>query len=152
LAHRDDDRTLRIVLAGHDLAAQRLPEGALEVAQRLRAGPADADVLVLLRDDALLALRLDARELQLLAHDLGQLLQPQRDLQRVLARLVARLARAVGVRIALAQAVADVARPLPDSAPVLAAEPKARPVDLRQRDRHQILPLPPDQLSLRDVL
>ena len=120
--------------------------------ERLRARPPDADVLVLLRDDPLLALRLDARQLQLLAHDLGQLFQRQLDLQRVLARLIARLARAVGVRVTLAQAVADVAGPLPDAAPVLAAEAEARPVDLRQRDRDQILPLAPDQLALRDVL
>ena len=61
----------RIVGAGHDLPPQRLPERALEVAQRLGAGPPDADVLVLLGDDPLLALRLDARQLQLLAHDLA---------------------------------------------------------------------------------
>src|SRR5205814_524590 len=88
--------------------------------------------------------------LLLLAHDLGQLFERQLDLQRVLARLIARLARAVGVRVTLAQAVADVAGPLPDAAPVLAAEAEARPVDLRQRDRDQILPLAPDQLALRD--
>ena len=37
LAHRHDDRAVRVVGAGHDLPAQRLTEGALEVAQRLRA-------------------------------------------------------------------------------------------------------------------
>ena len=115
-------------------------------------GPPDADVFVLLRDDPLLALGLDARELQLLAHDLRQLLQRQLDLQRVFARLIAGLARPVGVRIALAQAVAHVALPLPHAAAILAAEPEARPVDLRQRDRDQVLALPPDQLALRDVL
>ena len=66
--------------------------------------------------------------------------------------LIAGLARAVGVGIALAQAVAHVALPLPHAAAVLAAEAEARPVDLRQRDRDQILPLAPDQLALRDVL
>jgi hypothetical protein len=120
--------------------------------QRFRPGPADADVFVLLRDDPLLALGLDARELQLLTHDLRQLLKRQLDLQRVLAGLIAGPARTVGVRIALAQAVADVARPLSHAPPILAAEPKPRPVDLGQRDRDQILSLPPDQLALRDVL
>src|SRR5580704_3765667 len=152
LAHRHDDRVLGVVRPGHDLPPQRLAEGALEVAQRLRAGPPDPDVAVLLRDDPLLALGLDAGELQLLAHDLRQLLQRQLDLQGVLARLVAGLAAAVGVGIALAQAVADVALPLPDAAPILAAEAEPGDVDLRQGDGDQVLALAADQLALRDVL
>src|SRR5665213_1329527 len=152
LAHRDDDGIRRVIRAGHDLPAQRLAEGPLEVAQRFGAGPPDPDVAVLLGDDPLLALGLDAGELQLFAHDLRQLFQRQLDLQRVLARLVAGLAAAVGVGIALAQAVADVALPLPDAAPVFAAEAEPGDVDLRQRDRDQILALSTDELALRDVL
>src|SRR6185312_9205791 len=152
LAHRRDDRVLRVVAAGHDLPAQRLTEGALEVPQRLGPGAPDADVAILLGDDPLLALGLDARQLQLFAHDLGQLFQRQLDLQRVLSRLVARLAAAVGVGIRLAQAVADLPLPLPHPAAIAAAEPEPRHRDLRQWDRDQVLALPPDQLALRDVL
>ena len=60
----------RVVGAGGDLPLQGPLEGALEVAQRLRAGLADAGVLVLGRDDVLLAPRLDARQFQFLAEDL----------------------------------------------------------------------------------
>src|SRR5581483_4404948 len=60
LAHRDDDRVVGVVGARGDLAAPGALEGALEVAQRLGAGLADAGVLVLGRDDVLLAARLDA--------------------------------------------------------------------------------------------
>src|SRR4029077_8741208 len=108
-------------------------------------------IAVLLTDDALLALGLDVGQLQLLAEDLRQLLERQLDLQRVLALLVARLARPVLARLALAQRVADLALPLPYAALVLAAEAEARHVDLRQRDRHHVLALAPDQLALRDV-
>jgi hypothetical protein len=122
------------------------------VAQRLGPGAPDADVAVLLGDEPLLALGLDARQLQLLAQDLGQLVERQLDFQRVLALVGARLARSLLPRLPLADGIAHLPRPLPGSPLPLAAEAKARNVDLRQRNGDQILALAPDQLAVGDVL
>ena len=89
LADRDDDRVAGIVGAGGDLPLQGALEGALEVAQRFGAGLADAGVLVRGGDDVLLAARLDARQGQFLAEDLGQLLHRQIDFEDVAAGLIA---------------------------------------------------------------
>jgi hypothetical protein len=40
---------------------------------------------------------------------------------------------------------------LPDAAALAIAVHEARDVDLRERDAHEILPLPTDQLALGDV-
>ncbi len=154
VADRDDDRVLRVVRAHRDLAAQRLAIGPAEVAQRLRAGRANAGVLVLVRDDLLGALRLDPRQLELLAHDLGELLQRDLDVEQVIARAVAgfvTLARPIAV-FALADRIADLAIALPDAALLLVAVLEVRDVDRRNRDRDRVLALLAEHLALRDVL
>ena len=83
----------RVVGVRGDLPLQGLLVGALEVAEALGAGLADAGVLVLLLDDVGLPLGLDAGQLQPLAEDLGQLVQGQLDLEDVVARAVAGLRR-----------------------------------------------------------
>ena len=115
-ADRDDDRLGGVVGAARQICRFRARlEGALEVAQRLGAGLADAGVLVAGGDDVLLAARLDARQGQLLAEDVGQLLHRQFDFEDVAARLIAGLPFAVallrrGQRLAgLAFALADAA-------------------------------------------
>jgi hypothetical protein len=67
------------------------------VAQRLRAGGRHAGVLEPRRDDAVLALRLNARELQLLAEDIGELLERDIDLEEMLPLALSRLAGAVAL-------------------------------------------------------
>src|SRR5262249_51339689 len=150
LTHRHDHGVLGVVAAHGELALERLLEGAAEVAQRLGAGLPDAGVAILLGDDALFALGLDARKLQLLAQDLGQLLHRDLDLEQVLAGTVAGAALA-RLRVALAQRVARLAVALPDAPGRLGPEAEVRDVDLGQRDGHQILAPLADHLALRDV-
>ena len=69
-----------------DLPLEGLLVGALEVAQALGPGLADAGVLVLLLDDVGPALGLDPGQRELLAEDLGQLVQGQLDFEDVVAR------------------------------------------------------------------
>ncbi len=63
--------------------------GALEVAQALRAGLADAGVLVFLLDDVGAALGLDPGQSQSLAEDRRQVVQGQLDLEDVVPRRLA---------------------------------------------------------------
>src|SRR6185295_5633128 len=109
-----------------------LLEGAAEVTQRLRAGGADPGVAILVRDDLRGALGLDARQLQLLAHDLGQLLQADLDVEQVLARTIAGLALA-RLLLTLAQRIARLPVALPDAALLLVAVLEVRDVDGRDR-------------------
>src|ERR1700704_4922232 len=96
--------------------------------QRLGAGGADARVLVLPRDDLLGALGLDPRQLELLAHDLGELLQRDLDVERVVARAVAGLALAGRLVAVAAERVADLAVALADAALLLVAVLEVRDV------------------------
>src|SRR5262249_13511988 len=146
------DRVLDVVRAHRDLPAQRLTVRAAEVAQRLRAGRADAGVLVLPRDDLLGALGLDARQLELLAHDLGELLQRDFGVEQVIARAIAGLMALPRLLLTLAERVADLALALPDAALLLVAVLEVRDVHARQRDRDGVLTLLRDHLALRDVL
>ena len=57
------------------MAAQGPPEGAAEVAQGLRAAPANAGVTLGMLLQLLVPPRFDAGKLQLLAQNLGQLIQ-----------------------------------------------------------------------------
>src|SRR5262249_23473258 len=151
LADGHDQRLGGVVGAGGDLPLHGALEGALEVAQRLRAALADAGVAVLGGDDVLLAARLDARQGQLLAEDLGHLLHGQLDLEDVAARLVAGLPLALAA-LAAAQGRADGAVAGADAAVVLVAVAELRDVDGRQRDADQVLALLADQLAAADVL
>src|SRR5262249_7502454 len=146
LADGNDDRVLRVVRAHRDLSAQRLAIRPAEVTQRLRAGRADARVLVLPRDDLLGALGLDARQLELLAHDLGELLQRDLDVEQVIARAVARLLALPRLLLALPERIADLAVALADAALLLVAVLEVRDLDLRDRDRDRVLALLRDHL------
>src|SRR5690606_3736607 len=150
VADRDDHRTQRAVRPGGDLPAQRLLVRPLERAQAFRPGALDPAVAVARDGQRLRALRLDARELQLLAHQLGQLLDRELDLADVVAGRVARLALAARVAVR-PQRRAQLALALPDAAHVPAAEAEVRELDLRQRDRDQLLAAPPDQLAPGEV-
>ena len=93
LADRDDHRVGRVVGVRGDLPLQGLLVGPLEVAEALRAGLADAGVLVLLLDDVGPPLGLDPGQFQPLAEDLGQLVEGQLDLEDVVPGRVARRRR-----------------------------------------------------------
>src|SRR5690606_18363331 len=131
VADRDDDRAHGAVRARGDLPAQRLLVRALERAQALRPGALDAAVAVARDGQRLCALWLDARQLEL---------------PDVVPRRVAGLARAVRVAVR-AQRRARLALALADAAQVTAAVAEVRQLDLRQRDRDQLLAPPPDQLA-----
>src|SRR5207245_2958040 len=105
-------------------------EGALEVAQRLRPGLADAGVLVLGRDDVLLAARLDARQRQLLAEDGSHLFHRQLDLEDVAAFLVA--GAGAGLALARPQRLTGLAGAGADAARSFLAVAELRHVDLGQ--------------------
>src|SRR6185369_13462519 len=81
----NDQRVLRIVLPEHDLPLQRLLKRAFEVTQRFRSDATQARILIFNRRDAMLALGLDSRELQLFGEDIGQLVQREIDFHDVLA-------------------------------------------------------------------
>src|SRR5262249_34080081 len=130
----------------------RLAIGPPEVAQRLGAGRPDAGVLVFPRDDLLGALGLDVRQLELLAHDLGELLERDLDVEEVIARPIAGFALARALLAVLAERVANLAVALADAALLLVAVLEVRDVDRRQRDRHAVLAALGDHLALRDVL
>ncbi len=151
VADGHNDRVVGVVLAGGDLAAQRLVVGALEVAQRVGASAADAAVLILLADEVLLALGLNVGQLELLAEDRGELVERDIDLQRMLAGLGAGLALA-GLRLALADRVAHIAVALAHAAALLGAVAELRDVDLRHGDAHEALALAPDHLAVRHIL
>src|SRR5262249_10154041 len=140
-----DDRIDRVVRPRRDLPLHGPLEGALEVAQRLRAGLADAGVAVAGRDDVLLAARLDARQGPLLAADGGHLLHGQLDLEDVPALLVA--GAAAGLTLARPQRLTGLAWPRPHTAGALLAVAERRRVDLRQGDAHQVLALLADHLA-----
>jgi len=70
----------------------------------------------------------------------------------VIARLASGLPLARLLLIAAVDGIARVTVPLADAALLLVAEAEARDVDLRDRDRDEILALPPHELALRDVL
>src|SRR5664279_1113648 len=146
LFDRDDDGVLRVVRPHRDLATHRLAIGAPEVTQRLRADRANAGVLVFVRDDLLGALGLDPRELELLAHDLGELLHAELDVEQVIARAIASLVTRARLFFALAERVAGLARTLADAALLLVAVLEPRDVDRRNRDRKRVLALLRDHL------
>src|SRR5262249_10705732 len=149
-AYRDDDRLFRIVDARGNLPLQRPAEGAFEVAEGFGTGLANAAVLVLGRDNVLLAARLDARQSQLLAEDASQLFQSQLDFEDVPAWLVARAGVAVALR--RTQWLADIAIALSGAAGTLLTVTKLRNVDLRQGDADEVLALLADHLAAADVL
>ena len=152
LAGRNDDRDQRVVRPGRDAPLQRLLVGALEVSKRFGAGRVHARVLHLGRGEVLLALALDARERQLLAQDVGELVEREIDFQRVLSFALPRLALAVAFHGSGSEHGAGLAVALADAALVLVAVSEVRDVDGRDGDGDQVLPLLPDHLPLLDVL
>src|SRR5262249_52405113 len=129
---------------------QRALEGALEVAQRLRSGLADAGVAVAACRDVLLPLRLDARQGQFFTEDFRQLLQRQLDFEDVAARLVA--CTAFIVALGRAERLADLAVTLSGAGGAFAAIAELRNLDLRQGDADQVASLFADHLATGDVL
>src|SRR5690606_33378519 len=150
VAHRDDQWARRVVRACGDLAAQRLLVRPLEGAQALRPGALDAAVAVARHGERLGSLGLDTWQLQLFAHQLGELLDGELDVADVVARRIARLAGAIHVAVG-AERRAGFAGPLADAAQVTTAVTEAGQLDLRHGDRDQFLALPPDELAAGDV-
>jgi hypothetical protein len=86
-------------------------------------------------------------QLQLLAEDLGQLVERHVDLEDVLPGVLARLAFAPSPS-------GDLARlplALTDAHPLTGAVGEPGQLDLRQGDAHDVLPLAADHLAVRDV-
>src|SRR5262249_36292945 len=148
-ADRHHERPIGVVDAGGNLAFESALERALEVAQRLRAGLADAGVLVLGGDDVLLAARLDARQLQLFAEDLGDLLHREFDFEDVAARLIA---GAGIVAFGRGERLSRIALALADAPRALLSVAELRDVDLRQGNRHQVSALLADHFAAADIL
>src|SRR5260370_23168957 len=98
LAYGHDYGPLGVIHLRSDLPPQGALEGPLEVLERLRAGLADAGVLVARADDVLLAARLDARQSQFLAQDGRQFFQRQFHFKDVSARLVPGAALSASLR------------------------------------------------------
>src|SRR5579883_177997 len=149
-----DHGIARRVRAGGDLALERLPVRALEVAQRLGTDAPDARVPILRVDDLALALVLDVRQLELLAEDGRELVERHVDLEDVLAGSRAGLVALAGVLTVLiaADGIAGVAVSLSGAAALPVSEREVRDVDLRNGDRDEVLALAADELPLRDVL
>src|SRR5207237_4404899 len=108
--------------------------------------------LHLRRGQVLLALALDARERQLLAEDVRQLVEGEIDFQRVLSLALPRLPLPVALDRAWSEHRPGLAISLADAPLVLVPVPEVRDVDGRHGDGDQILPLLPDHLPLLDVL
>ena len=119
--------------------------------ERLRSHAADARVFVLLGDDIFLAARLDARQREFLSENLGKFLHGQFDFEDVPTRLIAGLRFAIVV-LGSRERLAGLTGTDPDAAGVLLPVAKLRQIDLRKRDRHQVVPLLPDHLAPADVL
>src|SRR5207248_11435215 len=133
-AGRDDDGDERIVRARGDAPLQRLLVGALEMAQRFGTGGVHARVLHLGRGEVLLALALDARERQLLAEDVGELVEGEIDFQRMLSFALPRLALAVPLDSAGTAPGPGLSVALADAALILVAVPEVGDVDGRNGD------------------
>src|SRR5712671_6879694 len=91
------------------------------MAERLGPGGVDAGVLHLGRGEVLLALVLDARKRQLLAEDIGELVEREVHFQRVLSFALPRLALAVALDRARGEDRAGLALALADAALLLVA-------------------------------
>src|SRR5262249_4320604 len=138
-----------VELAGDDLALERLAVGAAHVAQAARARAAQRGELARRRNHARAAARLDVGQLQLLAQDLGHLLQRELHLQEVLAGLAAgRAARRALALLALVAGAVALALAL---AAAVAPEAQARQLDARHGDGHEVPALAPDHLAARHV-
>src|SRR5262249_62274349 len=121
---RQDDRFARIVSAGRDLAAEGLEIRPLAMAERFRTGAADTVVLGFFLANGGFALGLDARQLELLAHNGGQFLQRPIDFEDVGAGFTAGLAFPIPLLAFAASAgdrLGDFAVPLPRPARALLA-------------------------------
>src|SRR5690606_24878375 len=149
-----DDGATRVVRSARDLALERFLVRATERPEARRPGSLDPGVFAPDRLERLRAFRLDPRQLERLAHDVGQLVDRELDLAQVLARRVPRAAGvAARARLAVpADRRADVARPLPDAARVPRAVPEARDVDPGDGDRDELLAATADEFAAREML
>src|SRR5690606_16536229 len=152
LALGHDDRGARVVHTRGDAATQGLLVGALEVSQGLGPDTPDAGVAILGADDLALALVLDVGELQLLAQDVGELVEGDVDLQDVLALALARLPRARLVAFLSSDRISSLPVPLPHPALLLRPEGEARDLDVGDRDGDQILAFTTNHLPVGGVL
>ncbi len=148
LRMRNDDRQLGRVRARRDRALQRLAVRTAKVPERLGPDAPQAGVAILLVDQLALALVLDVGQLELLAEDRGELVERHVDFDDVLPRALARLLAAVALALFAADRVARLAVALPRAALLFVAVAKMRNVDLRNRDRDEVLALSPDELAL----
>src|SRR5262245_49249988 len=120
--------------------------------QRLRASLANAIVFRFLLNDLRLPLRLNVRQLQLLAQDLGQLFQRDIHFQKVpAARITARRPLSVTRIATLADRLAFFAVPLPYAARAVVAKPKMRHIERRHRYADKIPALPANHLAVRHI-
>ena len=92
-----------------------------------------------------IAARLDPRELELLAEDLGELLERDLDLEGMLAGLIAGLALTGAL---LVDRRAFLAIALSDAAGLLLAVAEARQIDVRQRNRDDAIALLAEHLAV----
>src|SRR5262249_5640075 len=151
LTDRHDARIDLVISLGGNLPPQSFHVRPLEVAERFRAGAADAGILRLFLLDVGFALRLDARQFKLIAQDGREIIQGNFACEDVLAGVPAGLAGAFFL-FAGAKRRADFAVTLSDAAGAVLAVAKVRNVQLRDGDTDQVPPLAADHLALRDVL
>src|SRR5262249_60898739 len=102
------------------------------MAERLWAGGVDAGVAILHVLDAVLSFGHDARELQLFAEHLRELLHRDVDLEHMVAGVVARAL--AGLDLSGLEDVADLAVALAGPTGVFVSELEARQLDRRERN------------------
>jgi len=122
------------------------------VAERFGPDPPDAGIAVLLVYDLALALVADVGKFELLAEDGSELVEGDIDFYDVLARTLAGLAalRRLFARLA-AHRISRLTVPLSGAPLLTIAETEPWDIDLRDRNRNEILPLSTDHLPLRNV-
>ena len=145
-----DSRVFGVVHSRRDLALEGLPIAAFEVTQRFGSDLGDTSGLMFDYLQRRRALWLDLREVKLFAKDLRQLINGNLSFQRVLSLLVTSLA--LPPAFAFADGIAFFTIALPNSALTVAAEFKARNLDLRHRDGNGLVALLTQNLTLRDIL
>ena len=151
LADRDDQRVVGVVGVGGDLPLEGLLVGALEVAEALGAGLADAGVLVLLLDDVGPPLGLDPGQGQPLAEDLRPARPGSARPRGCDARAPRRPPAPASPSPERPIGVPTSPGPLADPAAVLGPVAELGDLDLRQRDRDELAPGLADHLAVGDV-
>src|SRR4051812_10179084 len=112
------------------------------MAERFWAHAPHAAISALNLLDLVVAFRLNARQLQLIAQHGGKLLQRNFDLQHMSARIAAGLAGTIA--LALRNLISLLAVALTNAARAILAVAKVRHVELRQRNADEIAPFTAD--------